>query len=197
MITPRRIRIIAPIRIAITDVSPMVPGIFPVSISMTLTEESPSFLIMASGVAPEYASNLELLKFVMSAAKAISRKHLPPSAGFMKFCPSPPNIIFTMTMANTLPITASHHGSPAGRFSARRSPVTTALRSGRLFFLCTILSKIHSEARQLAMVTKIKSNACIPKFQIPNRVAGSNAMITYSITLLVESLARTCGEDET
>jgi hypothetical protein len=47
------------------------------------------------------------------------------------------------------------------------------------------------------MVTKIKSNACIPKFQIPNRVAGSNAMITYSITLLVESLARTCGEDET
>lgn len=59
------------------------------------------------------------------------------------------------------------------------------------------LIKIHSEARQLAMVTKIKSNACIPKFQIPNRVAGSNAMITYSITLLVESLARTCGEDET
>ena len=35
------------------------------------------------------------------------------------------------------------------------------------------------------------------KYQIPNRVAGSNAMITYSITLLVESLARTCGEDET
>ena len=28
-------------------------------------------------------------------------------------------------------------------------------------------------------------------------MGGSNAMITYSITLLVESLARTCGEDET
>lgn len=34
---------IAPIKIAITDVSPIVPAVFPISISLTLTLESPSF----------------------------------------------------------------------------------------------------------------------------------------------------------
>ena len=175
----------------------MVPGIFPVSISIRFTEESPSFLIMPSGVAPEYASYCLQLKFVISAANAIKRKQRPPRAGFMKFCPRPPNSIFTITIAKTPPITASHHGRFTGRFNAKSKPVTTALRSVRLFFLCTILSKIHSEAIQLAMVTKINTNALYPKLYIPNKLAGSNAISTYSITLLVESLARTCGEDET
>ena len=48
---------------------------------------SPSFLMSASGVAPEYTSTplLVTLKFVMSAANAMRRKHLAPSAGFIKF----------------------------------------------------------------------------------------------------------------
>ena len=61
------------------------------------------------------------------SSKCNQRKHLAPSAGFMKFCPSPPNRHFTTTIANTPPITASHHGRVAGRFNARSSPVTTAL----------------------------------------------------------------------
>ena len=56
-------------------------------------------------------------------------------------------------------MTASHQGRDAGRFNARSKPVTTALKSSMLFFLCTILLKIHSEATQLAIVTKIKINA--------------------------------------
>ncbi len=148
----------APIRIAITEVSPIVPAVFPISICIVSTA-SP-FRIAASGVGPVYAS---IAKFVISAAKAIKRKHLAPSAGFIKFCPSPPNIIFTITMANTPPSAASHQGSAAGRFNANKSPVTTALKSLIVLFLCTIFSKIHSEARQLAMVTRIKISARYPK----------------------------------
>ena len=44
-------------------------GVFPISISLTLTLESPSFLMSASGVAPEYTSTpfLVTLKLVISA----------------------------------------------------------------------------------------------------------------------------------
>ena len=138
--TPSKIMMIAPIKIAITDVSPIVPAVFPISISLTLTLESPSFLMSASGVAPEYTSTpfLVTLKLVMSAANAMRRKHLPPSAGFIKFCPSPPNIHLTMMIANTPPSTASHHGSETGRFSAKSSPVTTALRSVIVLFFLTM-----------------------------------------------------------
>ncbi len=58
--------------------------------------------------------------------KEINRKHLAASAGFMKFCPRPPNSIFTTRMANTPPTTPIHQGADAGRFSASSSPVTTA-----------------------------------------------------------------------
>ena len=65
----------------------------------------------------------------MMEAKEIRRKHLAPSAGFIKFCPRPPNSIFTTRMANTPPITPIHQGTLTGRFRARRSPVTTAEKS--------------------------------------------------------------------
>ena len=153
-ITPIKIKNTAPIKIATAEVSPMVPAVLPISRSIVFTA-SP-LRIAASGVAPEYAS---MAKFVMSAANAISKKHRAPSAGFMKFCPKPPNIIFTMTIANTPPITASHQGSVAGRFKARRRPVTTALKSFIVLFLCTILSNAHSLATQDATVTRIRISA--------------------------------------
>ena len=153
----------------------MVPAVLPINIFMVLTAPTPCSLIRASGVAPEYPSTV---KFVMSAANAISKKHLAPSAGFIKFCPSPPNIILTITIANTLPITASHHGRDAGRFNASNSPVTTALKSLTVFFLCTIRLKIHSDAIQLATDTKINTAALYPKLTIPNILVGSRAIIT-------------------
>ena len=79
--------------------------------------------IAASGVAPEIPS---YVKDVILPVKEISRKHLAASAGFIKFCPSPPNSCFTTRIANTLPRTPIQSGAVGGRFSASRSPVTTA-----------------------------------------------------------------------
>ena len=47
----------------------------------------------------------------------------------MKFCPIPPNSIFTIMIANTLPMAAIHQGIDDGRLRASNSPVTTALKS--------------------------------------------------------------------
>ena len=171
--TPIRIRKIAPIKIAITLVSPMVPAVVPRSIFIVSTL-SP-FFNNARGVAPVTPS---YVKLVIVPAKETSRKHLPPSAGFIKFCPRPPNSIFTMTMANTLPSTACQTGRVWGRFSASRSPVTTALKSFTVLFLCISFSNAHSEATQVATHTQINTKALIPKLKIPNTLAGSSAIAT-------------------
>ncbi len=54
----------------------------------------------ARGVAPE---NVSVTKFVIGPVNAIRRKHLAASAGFIKFCPRPPNNCFTIIIANTHP----------------------------------------------------------------------------------------------
>ena len=59
----------------------------------------------------------------------MSRKQRAASAGFMKFCPSPPNSIFTIRTANTLPSAAIHSGTVAGRVYAKSTPDTAALQS--------------------------------------------------------------------
>ena len=56
---------------------------------------------------------------------------------------------------------------------------------------------MYSESTHVAIVTNINTNACIPKLYTPKQAAGSNAMITYNIILLVVSFERTCGDDET
>ena len=130
-ITPIKRRKIAPIIIAITDVSPIVPAVFPISISNVFTL-SPAFNC-ASGVAPDTPSYTNV---VILPVNEISRKHLAPSAGFIKFCPNPPNSCFTTKIANTLPSTHIHQGAVGGKFSASRRPVTTALKSWIVTFLC-------------------------------------------------------------
>ena len=140
---PLRIRMIAPITIAITDVSPMVPAIFPISMSMLFTPSSAAFpasilaRIVASGVAPDTPS---YTKLVILPVKEIRRKHLAPSAGFMKFCPNPPKSCFTTRIANTLPMIPIQIGVVGGRLSASRSPVTAALKSLIVIFLCISFS---------------------------------------------------------
>ena len=64
----------------------MVPGIVPLNISRRFMALTPFALSSASGVAvvtPSY------VKLVICPANEISRKHLAPRAGFMKFCPRP------------------------------------------------------------------------------------------------------------
>lgn len=57
-------------------------------------------------------------------------------AGFIKFCPRPPKSCFTTIIAKILPSTGIQSGIPAGIFRPIRSPVTTALKSFTVFFLC-------------------------------------------------------------
>ena len=61
--------------------------------------------------------------------KEISRKHLAPSAGFIKFCPMPPKSIFTTRIAKIPPTTQIHQGAIGGRFRDNKSPVTMAEKS--------------------------------------------------------------------
>ncbi len=128
---------------------------------------------------------------------ASSKKHLAPSAGFIKFCPRPPNTILTTTIAKNPPTTPIHQGALGGRFNANNSPVTTAEKSVIVFFLCTSRSNRYSKRTQLAMVTKIKTSACNPKLYIPKIVVGINAATTQSMMMLVDILERICGLDDT
>ena len=88
-------------------------------------------MITASGVAPDTPSNVKL---VIGPVNARSRKHRAPSAGFIKFCPSPPKIIFTTTMANAPPMIGMKNGTVWDRFRPRSKPVTTQLKSPMVCF---------------------------------------------------------------
>ena len=70
----------------------------------------------------------------MLPAKLNAKKHLAPKAGFIKFCPRPPNNCFTIIMANAPPSAAFQYGKVHGRFNARIIPVTTALKSYIVIF---------------------------------------------------------------
>ncbi len=129
------------------------------TISKSAGASSPA-LIAASGVAPVYASQS---KFVMMDVNEISRKHLAPSAGFIKFCPSPPNSIFTTMIAKTPPITPIHSGALGGRLSARSRPVTTAEKSPIETFFFMHLSYMYSVRTVVATVTSTSSIAYSPK----------------------------------
>ena len=108
-----------------------------------------------------------------------------------------------MTIANTLPSTACQIGRVYGRFNANNNPVNTALKSVIVLFLCTIFSKIHSDATQVAiqnaisqgdyskkinglekysefneLQTAINNKARSPKLYTPKILAGSNAIMT-------------------
>jgi len=83
-----------------------------------------------------------------------------------------------MTIANTLPSTACQIGRVYGRFNANNNPVNTALKSVIVLFLCTIFSKIHSDATQVAIQTAINNKARSPKLYTPKILAGSNAIMT-------------------
>ena len=144
----------APIKIAIMLVSPIVPAVRPITISNTFTP-SPA-LIAASGVAPVYASQS---KFVIMDVNEISRKQRAPSAGFMKFCPNPPKSIFTTIIANAPPITPIQSGALGGRFSASKSPVTTAEKSAIVTFFFIPLSNMYSAKTVVRTVTSTSKSA--------------------------------------
>ena len=99
-------------------------------------------------------------------------------------------------MANALPSIAIHTGTSGERFNARSRPVTTALKSFTVLFLCRSISTPHSKKIQDAIQVKISTNAFVPKLYTPNTLAGSNAMITSSIRDDVVFRSLTCGDAE-
>ena len=172
----------------------MVPGILPRNIWSTFTSDtSPVFLRTARGVAvvtPSYEND------VILPANDMRRKHLAPSAGFMKLYPSPPNNCFTMRMANADPSIAIHTGTSGERLSASSNPVTTALKSDMVTFLFISFSYSHSNSTHATTHVSMRIMAFSSKLMIPNMVAGRSAIITSSMILCVLRLSLTCGEDE-
>ncbi len=85
---------------------------------------------IVSGVAEEIASVAGSIKppAICDDHEAI-KNALPANAGFIKLKPIPPNICFTIPIANAEPATAIHQGAPAGKLKANNIPVTTALKS--------------------------------------------------------------------
>ena len=117
-------------------------------------------MICARGVAPVTPS---YVKEVICPAKDTIKKHLAPSAGFIKFCPRPPNNCFTIMIANTLPMIAIQIGNVDERFNASKSPVTAALPSLTVKGSFIAFCQIYSVSTQVAIQTTIKRIALISR----------------------------------
>lgn len=100
-------------------------------------------------------------------------------------------------MANTPPIAGTHHAMLGGIFSARISPVTTALKSKTVIGFLTISSNTASETTQLRTDEIITKRAFKPKCHTPKARVGTRAIHTSIIIFLVELLSLICGETET
>ncbi len=96
--------------------------------------------------------------------------------------PIPPNSCFTITMANKQPTTAIQNGSCTGRFSARRTPVTAALRSNTT-----------QEAAHTAVISKARK----PKIMVAAITAGAIAISTSAIIVPVVAVSLKCGAGDT
>ena len=151
--------------------------------------------ITASGVAVVIASGVfhqnGLSQVVIGPVKLMSMNARAASAGLNGFIPSPPNTCLATPIANTEPTTAIQSGSPAGRLSARRSPVTTAERSPMVF--SRFIARRHSASVTMQVETQVAivQTAGIPKNQMPAAVVGKSAMITSS--MMRDTLARPCA----
>ena len=128
----------------------MTPPVWPSSMSIRLASGRAPAFIAASGVAGEMASVTETLPnsetvacgtihVVISAGQEAIMNARAPSAGFIKFLPSPPNSIFTTMMPNSAPNTTSHSGAATGTLKAISTPVTKHDRSPTVFCCFTIL----------------------------------------------------------
>ena len=123
--------------------------------------------ITARGVAVVAASGVfhqnGLSHVVIGPVKEMSMNARAASAGLNGFMPSPPNTCFAMAIANTEPRTAIQSGIPAGRFSARRRPVSTAERSPIVFSRFIARRQSASVTMHVETHTAIVHTAGIPK----------------------------------
>ena len=174
---------------AIAEVSPMVPGILPRKRSPK-GYACPALRVM-SGVAEDTASTVLpsappfTVKSVICEEKEISRKHLAPRAGFIKFCPMPPKSCFTTMIPNTDPSTGTNIGTSGGMFMPIRSPVTAADISCTVSGRLVSFSNTYSDRTEDATDTTSTRRACHPKKYTPHILAGSSASATAPIIFCV------------
>ena len=109
----------------------------------------------------------------------------PVRAGLTKFCPIPPNICLTTTMAATLPKMAMRGLMVEGRFKASRMPVTTQLRSPTVWVRFITRRDRYSLATQAATQVRITTVARKPNRITEAIMAGVRAMITSSMIFWV------------
>jgi hypothetical protein len=99
------------------------------------------------------------------------------------------------TIAKNEPTTAIHFGIAGGRFNARRSPVTAALRSERVLLLLRILLAKYSNATEETTQTIMVRAASSPKKYTPAKEAGNKAISTSSMIFEVEASLLICGDE--
>jgi hypothetical protein len=121
------------------------------------------------------------------AAKSIA---LAASAGFMKFCPNPPNACFTKAIAANDPMAGIHNGTVDGNVYESNNPVTTALKSLIVigFFLKNRMTASVNTAERTEI--PIIKRTLAPKKYTDATAAGTKAKITSSITLDTDFLSQ-------
>ena len=109
----------------------------------------------------------------------------------------PPNRHFTTTIANIAPRAACQSGIVAGRFSARRRPVTAEERSPMVCSFLQMRLNTNSESTAAAMQVSITIRLLNPNRITDATAAGSSAMSTSSMMERVVRGVNICGEEVT
>ena len=156
---------------------------------------------MPSGVAVVVASAklwfIGAVQAVIFAGKEFIRMMRAVSAGFTKFCPMPPNICLTTTIAITPPNAAMIGLMETGRFIASKTPVTTQERSPTVCGRFMTRRETYSLKIHAATVVRMMTAARKPKRITEAIMAGVSAMMTSSMRVCVVSFAWKCGDEET
>ena len=138
-------------------------------------------------MASEKLWSIGAVQAVIFAGNEFIRMIRAVSAGFTKFCPMPPNICFTTTMAMTPPNAAMMGLMETGRFIASRTPVTTQERSPTVWRRFMTRRDMYSLKMQDATVVRIITAARKPKMMTEAIIAGVSAKMTSSIKVWVVS----------
>ena len=138
-------------------------------------------------MASEKLWSIGAVRAVIFAGNEFIRMIRAVSAGFTKFCPMPPNICFTTTMAITPPNAAIIGLMETGRFIASKTPVTTQERSPTVWRRFMTRRDMYSLKMQDATVVRIITAARKPKMMTDAIIAGVSAKMTSSIKVWVVS----------
>src|SRR5450830_954877 len=117
----------------------------------------------------------------------------PKRAGLNRLTPRPPINSFTSATAIITPIMTHQNGTVGGRTSARRSPVTTALKSPSVGSLPINLRTTYSHAIAVATAATMFTSAYRRKNTSDITTRGNRAIATSLMPVETMSLPFMCG----